>query len=174
MAINDTNILDDDDDSIKPSFNKKKILLIILPILIAIGLSVGFFYTIYKSSTPDSSLNYSVVNPNAENNEEILIFYDLPEIAVNIKTSSKIPLIAKLKINIELSKIEDIKTLESFIPRINDAIITHMSELTPEELRNSDRMSWLKEELLYRLNLILSPIVINNLNLKNFEVVTSK
>ena len=43
-------------------------------------------------------------------------------------------------------------------------------ELTEEEISGASGLYWLKEELLYRINLLIAPIRVNNINFKNFEI----
>ena len=65
---------------------------------------------------------------------------------------------------------EDIKTIEILTPKINDVVLSHIIELSPEEVQGSTGLYWLKEELLYRLNLVTAPIKINNLNIRSLEI----
>ena len=66
---------------------------------------------------------------------------------------------------------EDISTIEALTSKLTDAIIAHTIELRPEEINDSEGLYWLREELLYRMNLISAPIKISNLNFKSFEIV---
>ena len=75
-----------------------------------------------------------------------------------------------LKLNLELSGIENVKTIEVLSPKIKDAVIAHTIELSPDEISGASGLYWLKEELLYRINLITAPVKINNLNFTTFEI----
>ena len=174
--LDDDMDLDGEDSAGHKKLDTKKILMIVLPLLIAIGLAVSFYFAFYYNTSSTDSAYSVVTRPAAEGEKEetTIVFYDLPELAINVRGTNGAQELAKIKINLELSKIDDIKTLESFIPRINDAIIAHTSELTEKEIKNSERLYWLKEELLYRINLILDPVKVNNLNFKNFEIVVNK
>ena len=107
---------------------------------------------------------------NGKAGNRLLIFYDLPEISAKIKTPDGSKQTAHIKINIELSQMEDIKTVETLLPRLNDIIISHTSELTSEEISGANGIYWLKEELLHRINLVTAPIKIENLNFKSFDI----
>ena len=65
---------------------------------------------------------------------------------------------------------EDIQIVEGLMPKIVDAVIAHTNELTPDEISGSNGLYWLREELLYRSNLIVSPVVVANLNFKAFGI----
>ncbi len=153
--------------------NRKKMLFIIIPVLIVIGLSVGFYYVFNRSYTSAPN-NYSVltniVEQDGTKSEKTTVFYDLPEITSVLNSKDSVKKTVKIKLNIELSGIEDTKTIEILSPKIKDAIIAHTIELTPEEISGSSGLYWLKQELLYRINLIVAPLKVNNLNFTTFEI----
>lgn len=166
---------DGDDEDSKKKIDKKKILIFLLPALIVIGLIVSFYSVFSKKMNQPANLSYSVVEragQGAENEGKtnVLILYDIPEVNVQIKDNAGAASNIKLKISIELNNMEDIKIIEGLMPKITDAIIAHTIELTQEELSGSKGLYWLKEELLYRINLIVSPVVVSNLNFKTFGI----
>ena len=55
-------------------------------------------------------------------------------------------------------------------PRLTNAVLNHVVELYLEELEGSTGLYWLKEELLYRFNLVAAPVKIKNLNFSVFEL----
>ncbi len=171
--------LDDDFDAEeaedeKNKLDRKKILMFLLPALIAIGLVVSFYSVFSKKNNSPANLSYAVVE-RPENNEDgtkqnkITILYDIPEINVRITDEVGTPQDISLKINLELNNIEDVKIIEGLMPKIIDAVIAHTIELTPDEISGSNGLYWLKEELLYRINLIVYPVVVTNLNFKTFN-----
>lgn len=153
--------------------SKKKLLLIVVPVVAAIGI-FGFYYTAQNNSKDQTPSNYSIVHHNTEDGktaESYTIFYDLPEVDIQLRNNSGKEQVARIKISIELSKMEDISTIEALTSKLTDAIIAHTIELRPEEINDSEGLYWLREELLYRMNLISAPIKISNLNFKSFEIV---
>ena len=170
VGLND---LDDvDDDNPYTEKNNKKILIFLIPILIIIGIIVGLYYLF----SPQTSVNksYSIVESGNEKEKNVTVFYDFPELKLPLQTNGTPNSSVRIKINIELSKMEDIKIIEGFMPKLTDAMVTHITELTPEEIEDSEGMYWLKEELLYRFNLIVAPIKIKDINYKMLEVQKSK
>ena len=153
--------------------NRKKMLIILIPVLIVIGLSVGFYYVFNRNYSPTPN-NYNVLTNIEEQDgtksEKTTVFYDLPEITSVLKSSDSIKKTIKLKLNLELSNIEDTKTVEILSPKIKDAVLAHTIELTPEEISGSAGLYWLKQELLYRINLIVAPLKVNDLNFTTFEI----
>lgn len=161
------------EEEVKP-FNKKKVLIYVLPIVVAIGLLVSFIIVFTKK---DTSLNgeYSIVSSSEDgSNSQVTVFYSLPELSAALRNSNGANTMVKLKLNIELSSIDDIKTIEAMLPRINDTLLAHIVELTPDELSGSNGLYNLKKELLYRINMLTSPIKILNLNFKTFDIQKNK
>ena len=157
------------EEEIKP-FNKKRVLIYVLPIVVIIGLLVSFIIVFTKK---DTSLDgeYSIVSSSEDgSSSQVTVFYSLPELNTTLRNSNGVNTTVKLKLNIELSSIDDIKTIEAMLPRINDTLIAHIVELTPDELSGSNGLYNLKKELLYRINMLTSPIKILNLNFKTFDI----
>ena len=171
------NNLDDDEEEEfsvpSPQVTRKKMLLVILPIVIVIGLLVSF-YTVFSKQDSQDPKNYQIVDQTTEtsNTNESLILYDLPEIEVMLNSSGPNKKYARLKLNIEVSSTneESIKMLEAFTPRINDIVTSHLVETYPEEIETAQGLYWLKEDLLYRINLVTKPLKISNINIKMFEI----
>lgn len=173
MAEFDDDIIDDDiGHENKSTLNKKKALVFLLPVLIVIGIAVGFYHNFGKDNESNISGNYTTVTKNGEDSGsgQTTIFYDLPEIRSQIKTDGKIKENVNIKITIELSSQEDIIVIESLLSKLNDIIIAHTSELTSNEISGTEGLYWLKEELLHRINLVTDPIRVENINFKSFEV----
>lgn len=164
---------DSEAEESRKKIDRKKLLIFLLPALITIGLVVSFYSVLSKKSEPQN-ISYSVVERSEDANGDgsqsrLSILYDIPEINVRIKDKAGTPQDISLRLNIELTRMEDIQTIEGLMPKIVDAVIAHTIELTPDEISGSNGLYWLKEELLYRINLIVSPVVVANLNFKAFE-----
>ena len=175
-------MIEDDDldngvqgDEAKP-LNRKKLLLFVLPIVIVIGLSAGLFF-VFNTGYNSNHGTYSVVKkPSSDNKspESVTVFYDLPEVATSLKTTEdqgKASL--RIRLNLELNHIEDVPTIEILTPKIIDAVIAHTIELMPQEVSGSSGLYWLKQELLYRINLITNPIKVSDINFRTFEIGSS-
>ncbi len=169
--------MDFEDDDQEPEkellkpFNKKKVLLYVLPIVVIIGLVVSFIIVFTKKDA-DLGGEYSIISSSNEDgsSSKITVFYSLPELMANLRTSDGKTTTVKLKLSIELSSVDDIKTIEALLPRINDTLLAHIVELTPDELSGANGLYNLKRELLYRINLLTDPIKVSNLNFKTFDI----
>lgn len=165
--------IDNEDELNQPKqLSRKKMLIFLLPVLIVIGLSVGLYYA-FNRDYHTAQATYKVVKQSSDEGDGITVLYDLPEFTANLRTEGPDKQTLHIRLNLELSNIEDIKTIELLSPKINDVVLTHIIELTPEEIEGSSGLYWLKEELLYRLNLAVAPIKINNLNIKSLKKQTA-
>ena len=154
------------------TLSRKKMLIFLLPVLIVIGLSVGFYYA-FNSGYNSTPAAYSIVQKGGSGEDEgITVLYDLPEFSATLHNDGVDKQALRLRLNLELSNVEDIKTIELLAPKINDVVLTHIIELSPKEVEGSTGLYWLKEELLYRLNLAVAPIKIQRLNIKSLEIQT--
>ena len=158
--------------------NRRKVLFILVPAIIIIGLSVGFYFAFNHSFGKTDKLNYSIVknttgDEDGQSSQSVTVFYELPEANIKIKKRNGGEGSVKMKISLELGQVEDIQIIEGLLPKINDAVISHTIELTAEEISGSSGLYWLKEELLYRINLLTAPLQVSNLNFKSLDVATS-
>lgn len=164
---------DEEDGESRRKIDRKKILVFLLPALIVIGLVVSFYSVFNQKLNSQTQLSYSVVEkPATEENGPVqtLVLYDMPEINVKIRDAAGDAQSIKMRLNIELDNAENVRTVEALMPKIIDTVIAHTVELTPDEISGANGLYWLKEELLYRINLIVDPIVVSNLNFKTFEI----
>jgi len=146
---------------------RKRLMILLLPILIVIGISATIFFVLQRQHSAKD--NYSIVQYNKENADDISVFYDLPEIVTQVKGKEENHEL-RIKINLELSSIEDLKLIEILAPKLSDVIIGHTIELNSDELAGSVGLYWLKEELFYRLNLAATPVKIKNISFSLFEL----
>ena len=160
--------LEEGTEVVVTSPRKKRIMILLLPVLIVICISVGIYFAIRESSNPADS-GYNIVQYDKENKDYIAVFYDLPEMRVPVAAKEG-SLALRLKLNLELSSIEDLKIIEILASKLNDVVLSHIVELSEEEIKGSEGMYWLKEELLYRLNLAAEPAKIKKLNFGVFEL----
>lgn len=164
---------DDIDEEIKqPPENshqtRKKIMLLVLPLLIVIGISVGVYFAM-NNSYDSLSGSYNIVQYSKDSPDNVTVFFDLPEIKTTVKGKDG-PHELRMKINLELSSIEELKIIEAMVARLKDSVLSHTIELNFDEITGSAGLYWLKEELLYRLNLSAAPVKIKNLNFNVFEL----
>lgn len=147
---------------------RKKIMVLLLPLLIVIGISVGIFFAM-NNKYDSLRGSYDIIQYDKNNDDSVTVFYDLPEFKASLDGKDA-PRELRLKITLELSSIEDLKMVEVLTPRLTDAMLGHIVELRADEVEGSSGLYWLKEELLYRFNLVTSPVKITGLNFSVFEL----
>lgn len=174
--IDDDLDANDVEEKLKPKIDNKKALIITIPVLIILASAVSFF-TIFRDSGKEEVVqNYHVVTkPAVEGaNATSTVFYDLPEINIQIKSPSGEKNTLRIKVGLEVADVKQVETINALAAKINDIIISHTIELTPDEIGGITGLHWLKEELLHRINLVSDPVQVNDINFKTFEIQTKE
>ncbi|MBL8779341.1 MAG: flagellar basal body-associated FliL family protein [Alphaproteobacteria bacterium] len=92
------------------------------------------------------------------------VFYDVPDILVNVATGQDKPAFLKLSVSLELEgEAEAAKAaIEPVMPRVVDQLQTYLRELRVEDLSGSASVFRLKEEMLRRVNLAVEPVKVKD------------
>jgi flagellar FliL protein len=175
-AKKDTDLEDDDaaaeetaDQAPSPSGKrlpgKKLVLMIGLPVALLIGGGVGAWqFGLLDKLTGGHETTTKSADPRN------LVFYDLPEMLVNLNSTGRQTNYLKLKVALELEDQSAIKQVESAMPRIVDSFQVYLRELRPDELTGSAGMYRLKEELMFRLNTAVYPTKVSDVLFKEMLV----
>lgn len=135
---------------------KKLVLYVILPLLMFTGGAAA----LYVSGVLDGLLGTSeaaeapapVIEP-----DEPGVFYDLPQLLVNLTGEERRQTYLAISISLELGSDDDIAHVERVMPRIIDNFQVYLRELRLEELRGSAGLYRLREELLRRVHMAAQP-----------------
>ena len=145
----------------------KKLLLILLPILLLGGGGAGVYFSgILGTIARETDQARAVVEPRPQKS----IFFDLPDMLVNINSVGPRPSFLKLRASLELAEGADTILLTILKPRIIDKFQVYLRELRREDLKGSAGIFRLKEELLLRVNVALHPAHINDVLFKELLV----
>ena len=98
------------------------------------------------------------------------VFFDLPDLLVNLNAGGRKTSFLKISIAIELEDANDLPKLQSVLPRIIDNFQVYLRELRAEDLKGSAGMYRLREELLVRVNNAVAPAKINDVLFKEMLV----
>lgn len=90
-----------------------------------------------------------------------VVFYTLPDLAVNMQTSDGRPTYQKLKLTFELADHDVAETIDLNMPRIQDTFQTFLRELRPEDMTGSQGTYALRMEIQRRVNLVIAPAKVN-------------
>ncbi|HEY4863824.1 MAG TPA: flagellar basal body-associated FliL family protein [Xanthobacteraceae bacterium] len=85
------------------------------------------------------------------------VFYDLPDMTVNLSASPERPQYLRVKITLEAENNSVIDALKPMMPRIVDAFQVHLRELRVTDLEGSAGLFRVREELTRRVNLAIAP-----------------
>ncbi|MCP4393792.1 MAG: flagellar basal body protein FliL [Alphaproteobacteria bacterium] len=165
--------IEDETGKVKKKKGKKKLIFILLPILLIFGIIVGLFF----SGVLDSLLGSKETEADkvdvlaAKTGFKKSIFYDLPEITVNLNAPrGELQNILKVQISMEIEKQIDVTLIESIMPKIIDNFQVHLRELRAEDLHGAAGLYKLREELLFRINDASKPATVTNIMFKQMLV----
>jgi flagellar FliL protein len=144
---------------------KKLVLFVVLPLLLIGGASGAA----WKLNLLTPVLSKIGMGPESEKPKPV-IFFDLPEMLVNLNSTTKQASYLKLRVALELDDPMASKKLEELLPRVLDNFQVYLRELRMEDLNGSSGLYRLKEELLLRINAAVQPIHVNDVLFKEMLV----
>lgn len=125
---------------------KRIVLFVVLPVFLLGAIGAG----IYFSGILDRPAGEEPAAPS--------VFYDLPDLVVNLESSSRRPGFLKISVSLELTSQADLAAIQSIMPRVIDNFQVYLRELRIDDLRGSAGMYRLREELLLRVNAAVAPV----------------
>jgi flagellar FliL protein len=149
---------------------KKLLLFVILPLLLVIAGIAGAYFTGLLDPLLNSSHAPKKVEEAKPADVQAAVFYDLPEILVNLNTTGRRQNFLKIKVSLELASPLDVPKIEAVMPRIVDTLQVYLRELRIEDLQGSAGLLRLREELLTRVNGAVKPAKVNDVLFKEMLV----
>ena len=155
---------------VKKILGNRKLLIIAaggaLALLLAIAVGTYFLFFSHSSAKQmqmAAGEPLPVTPPN-------IIFYDVPDIIVNIQSADATPAYLKLSVSLELDSPEEKAGMMALQPRIVDQFQGYLRELRLDDLKGSAGVVRLKEELLRRINVAAAPYRVRDVLLKQMIV----
>ncbi len=99
-----------------------------------------------------------------------LIFYELPDMLVNLNTDGRQPRFLKIRVALEFGDRSIVKRVEKVMPRIVDHFQVYLRELRREDLQGSAGVYRLKEELMIRVNQSVRPARVRDVLFKEMLI----
>ena len=161
---------EDGEEGASKKGGKGKLLIIVgVALLLVVGGAAAAYFTGLLDSLVGAS------GGGAEGSEEsadsgIALYYDLPELLVNLNTSDRKQVFLKMRITLELRNPQDVPTIEGMMPRIIDNFQVYVRELRLDDLKGSAGMYRLRENFLTRMTAAAAPIKINDVLFKDFLI----
>jgi flagellar FliL protein len=149
----------------------KKVILIIVLVVLLLGGGGAYYFIKSKSAKIDPShaaSNDKSHAPAAAKQETT--YYDLDEFIVNLDKGDKQPNFLKTSVSLQLSSAELATKIKLKIPVIRDAFQTYLRELRADDLRGAAGIFRLREELLLRVNMIMTPDKVEDILFKEILV----
>ena len=140
---------------------RKLLLFAAVPAILVIGLAVAYAVGVFDSAGHDKQKEEAEVAP---------VFFDLPELLVNLSSQNNRSSYLKLRVALEVPGPEAPKDLEKMAPRIVDNFQVYLRELRASDLEGSSGMFRLKEELLARVNVAVAPTKVSDVLFKEMLV----
>src|SRR5690349_559536 len=150
---------------------KTLVLFVIAPLLLLGGLGAGAHFMgltakIFGGENKDEEKKEQAAAQPAKP----AVFYNLPEMLVNLNTAGRRTSFLKISVSLELENATDIPRIEAVMPRIVDNFQIYLRELRVEDLRGSAGLYRLREELLSRVNNAAQPARVNDVLFKEMLV----
>ena len=142
------------DDPPPAKSGKRKKLLLLAPVVLLLGAGAGLWF---------SGILPKMLGMKHDDAKEdatkpaVPIYVDLPDMVANLSGDPRRPTYLKLQSRLEVSKAEDVEKVKQAMPRLLDLFQTYLREMRPEELRGSAGTYRLREELIARANVAVTP-----------------
>jgi len=149
-------------------FLTKKILMIAVPALVLV-LGGGGGATYFFLLKPHDAGKTKVAEAPPLTPPEVA-FSDVPDILVNIQSSDGTPAYLKLSLSLEMDNELQKTGMTALMPRLVDQFQAYLRELRVDDLKGSEGVLRLKEELLRRVNASAAPYKVRDVLLKQMII----
>ncbi|UUX50484.1 flagellar basal body-associated FliL family protein [Nisaea acidiphila] len=164
----------EEDGSSRKLSPKKIILFVLLPLLLLVGAGAGGALMLGmlggEEPPPEVEGGEQAAEPEAPQPAAQAIFFEVPDLIVNLNTNSRKTAFLKIKIALEVSDPADVDVVNENLPRIVDNFQVYLRELRVDDLQGSAGMYRLREELLRRVNLAVRPARVKDVLFKEMLV----
>jgi flagellar FliL protein len=170
-AVADEFDSDLDSPAKKKLSGKKIVIFIALPLLLLGGGGAGaYFMGLFGGGGGHQEAHAGAEPEHAPPPPPKTVFYELPEMIVNLNTANRRPSYLKIRVSLELANEGEISRIETMRPRIIDNFQVYLRELRVDDLKGSEGVYRLREELLARVNAAIDPGKVENVLFKEILV----
>jgi flagellar FliL protein len=148
-------------------FLSKKILIIAAPVLVLLlgGIGAGVYFLFLKPP-PEKIAKVDAIPLTPPQ----VAFSEVPDILVNIQSSDGTPAYLKLSLSLEMDNDLAKTGMQALMPRLVDQFQSYLRELRLDDLKGSEGVLRLKEELLRRADTAAAPYKVRDVLLKQMIV----
>ena len=145
---------------------KKLVLFVLLPVLLLGGGGAAAYFLGFLGGAKAGETAHAEVP--AETGPSV--YYEMPEMLVNLVTTGKKPSYLKLKVSLELKDEEASKQVDAVLPRVVDSFQVYLRALRVEDLQGSAGILRLRQELLTRVADAAKPTEVRDVLFKEMLV----
>jgi len=173
---------------------RKMLILILLPLLLIVGGAAGAYFTGMLDPLLGSSSSSDAAHGGGGGGDDghggggggddahggggdgqagalgHTVFYDLPEMIVDLSGSGRKSHFLKVRVSLELANQADVARVEEVMPRVIDNFQTFLRELRVEDLQGAAGIYRVREELLRRVGNAVRPAQVNAVLFKEMLV----
>jgi flagellar FliL protein len=155
----------------KINLSRKTLMFVVAPAVLVVVLGLGAYMFLFSGGDEEAAVaegghGEAAHGVELAHGEGVVhpVFYDVPDILVNVATGEQKPAFLKLSVSLELEgEAEAAKAaIEPVMPRVVDQLQTYLRELRVEDLTGSASVFRLKEEMLRRVNLAVEPVKVKD------------
>jgi flagellar protein FliL len=153
----------------KPAGGRRKLLILVGGAVVLLLVTGG---VLYMTGVVDKLIGHKeeVAADKLPPPPPATVFFDLPDLLVNLNTAGRKASFLKLSISLELERADDLPRVQAVMPRIIDNFQVYLRELRVEDLRGSGGIYRLREELLTRVNAAAAPVKVVDVLFKEMLV----
>ena len=150
----------------------KKMLMIAVPALVVVlaGGGAGTYFFVLKPQAEAKAKLAKAKEPEVPLTPPQVAFSDVPDILVNIQSSDGTPAYLKLSLSLEMDNDLAKTGMTALMPRMVDQFQAYLRELRLDDLKGSQGVVRLKEELLRRADVAAAPYKVRDVLLKQMIV----
>jgi flagellar FliL protein len=145
---------------------KKLVLFVLLPVLLLGGGGAAAYFLGFLGGAKAGETAHA--EAPAETGPSV--YYEMPEMLVNLVTTGKKPSYLKLKVSLELKDEEASKQVDAVLPRVVDSFQVYLRALRVEDLQGSAGILRLRQELLTRVADAAKPAEVRDVLFKEMLV----
>lgn len=154
----------------KINLSRKTLMFVVAPAVLVLALGAGAYFFLFAGGEEEvvAEGEHGAVAEGAGGHAAAEvphpIFFDVPDILVNVASGGEKPAFLKLSVSLELEGTDEHakEAIEPVMPRVVDQLQTYLRELRVEDLTGSAAVFRLKEEMLRRVNLAVEPVQVKD------------
>lgn len=154
-----------DGKAVAKAGGKKKLIMIAAAAGLVVGGGGGGYLYMKNKKAAESELA-------SASKKKSLVFFDLPEVTVNLanQPGQERPVYLRMKISLEVEDQKMVTEIQPLMPRVIDNFQIFLREMRPADLEGSAGLYRLKEELIRRVNAAVYPARIEAILFKDVLV----